>query len=248
MMLIYRKKQNELKANWVWGWHVFESVLNYSSRQIFKIQVLRQHIQKLNAVLKDKWDIPIEIVDRKYLDSLYGRNHQGIALQVSQIKFLTLKEWVKKQSSSSLLVVCDLLEDSQNLGAIIRTSKALGANGLLVTNNKSAPFNGYLAKAAAGALECFDIIEVVNLASSLENLKSYGYTIYGLDHRGQSAWTSKKRSVIVLGQEGSGLRSLTKKKCDHIISIYTQKDFAVLNVSVAAGIIIAKFMEGERIE
>lgn len=228
---------------WVWGWHVFEAILKNKSRKIFKIQILPKYEKKIMEFnLKS---IPIEKVDQKYLDKFYGKNHQGIALQVSQIKFLTLKEWIDKQNENSLLVACDLLEDPHNLGAIIRTARALGVDGVLVTERKSAPFNGSLVKATAGALESFDVISVVNLANSLDVLKKFGYIIYGLDHRGVSNWKPNKKNVLVLGQEGNGLRSLTKQKCDSIISIQTKDDFSVLNVSVAAGIIISKFCSKE---
>lgn len=227
---------------WVWGWHVFEAIINNKSRKIFKVQILKKYEEKALDILGNI-DPLIEIVDQRYLDKNYGNNHQGIAMQVSQIEFLSLKDWVKKQGKKSFLVACDLLEDTHNLGAIIRTSRALGANGILVTKKKTAPFNGHLVKATAGGLESFDVVQVANLANSLDFLKEEGYTIYGLDHRGSSEWKPQDRSVVVLGQEGNGMRTLTKKKCDVIISIHTQRDFSVLNVSVAAGIIISKFLE-----
>lgn len=227
---------------WIWGWHVLEAIIKNRSRKIFRIQTLKKYEEKIFDILGDMYT-SIEIVDKNHLDINYGKNHQGIAMQVSQINFLLLKDWLKKQGEKSVLIACDLLEDTHNLGAIIRTSRALGASGILVTKKKTAPFNGHLVKATAGGLESFDVIQVGNLATSLDFLRESGYTIYGLDHRGSKEWKVQDRSVIVLGQEGNGMRYLTKKKCDSIISIHTQKDFSVLNVSVAAGIIISKFLE-----
>ncbi|WP_342262209.1 23S rRNA (guanosine(2251)-2'-O)-methyltransferase RlmB [Alphaproteobacteria bacterium endosymbiont of Tiliacea citrago] len=232
---------------WVWGWHVLESITKNRSRKIFKIQLLMQNKEKVENLLRNSQNFQktqIEIVDNNFLNKKYGSQHQGIAMQVSQINFFSLKDWTNKQERKSFLIACDLLNDPHNLGAIIRTCKALGANGILVTNNKSAPFNGALVKATAGALESFDVIMVTNLATSLMFLKKEGFIIYGLDHRGESHWEKADRSVVVVGQEGAGLRDLTKKRCDYTIRIRTKEDFSVLNVSVASGIIVSKFLGG----
>lgn len=228
---------------WVWGWYVLEEIIKNKSRRIFRIQVLKQHQERLMNILGN-YKVKIEVVENRLLDKSFGLNHQGVAMEVSQVNFLSLKDWLSKQGDKSFLVACDLLNDPHNLGAIIRTSRAFGANGILVTKMKSAPFNGHLAKSSAGALESFPVVQVANLATSLEFLKDFHYKIYGLDHRGKGQWKKADRSVVVLGQEGQGLRDLTKKRCDEIIKIETQSDFAVLNVSVAAGIIIAKFLGG----
>lgn len=227
----------------VWGWHVFNEIIKNNSRKIFKIETLRQHKEKCMSLLRENKAL-LEVVEKKDLDKKYGAGHQGVVLQVSQIRFHRLQEWVDRQTENSFLVACDQLNDCQNLGAIIRTCRAFGVNGILVMKAKTASFNGHLVKASAGALESLNVVEVVNLANALEYLNKSGYTIYGLDHRGSVNWNVSPRSVIVLGQEGAGLRALTKKRCNNIIRIQTQEDFSVLNVSVTAGIVISKFLGG----
>lgn len=229
---------------YLWGWHVFNSVLTNKKRKIYKIEVLEKFYKQVLEIVKHL-NIEILIKDERSMSRSYGKNHQGIAFLTDQIRFWTLKDWIKsmKHEKSSVLLACDSIEDPQNLGAIIRTSKALGATGLLVTDRKCAPFNGALAKAAAGALELLPIVKVVNLSQSLIVLKEFDYRIYGLDHRGVSNYIKSDRSVLVLGQEGNGLRELTRKNCDDIISIHTVKDFSVLNVSVSAAIILYEFLK-----
>lgn len=227
---------------WVWGWHVFISVLEHKKRKIYKINTLKNHYQKVIEITKNL-NIEISIVDNYYMNLHYGTSHQGIALKVDQIIMYSLTNWLDMQYKKEkvVLIACDLLEDPYNLGAIIRTGAALGADGLLITKKKSAPINGAVAKAAAGALEILPIIQVSNLACALTTLKEFNYKVYGLDHRGETVYDVHKKSVVVLGQEGSGLRELTKKRCNDIISIHTKTDFSVLNVSVTAGIILHEF-------
>lgn len=228
---------------WLWGWHVFYSVLKYKKRKVYSVHIVQKFYNKIKEIVPK--NVEIHIQNEHFMNKTYGKNHQGIAFCVDQIPFWSLKQWINdfETLEKSVLVACDLLEDPQNLGSIIRTAKALGANGLLVTNRKCAPFNGALAKAASGALEILPIIKVVNLSQSLTILKDFGYRIYGLDHRGNAKFTKMNKSVIVLGQEGEGLRELTKKKCDDIIAIHTNQDFAVLNVSVSAGIILYELLK-----
>jgi 23S rRNA (guanosine2251-2'-O)-methyltransferase len=228
--------------NWLWGWHVFESVIKNKKRKILKVATLSQHMQKVQNLLKHEI-CEIEITHSKRLDDYFGTSHQGIVFETTEIPKYNIKEWLNTNFEKDYIVACDLIEDPQNLGAIMRSAKALGANAILLTKIKRAPLNGTLAKAAAGALDALDIIEVSNLATSLSLLQENQYTILGLDEKGNQEWPKSKKIVLVLGQEGSGLRPLTKKMCDDIISINANKDFSTLNVSVAAAIAMSKLFD-----
>lgn len=231
-----------METIWLYGWHVFESVVNSNSRKIKKIVTTEKNLIKIEKYLKGK-NIDVEITNLNSINRFFGHNeHQGIAFLTEQIRFFSLKEWISTQKNSSFLIASDLIQDCHNLGAIIRTAKAFDVSGLLVVNKNSAPFNAALAKSAAGALENFPIIEVSNLSTSLNVLKDNGYKVYGLDQNGKSEWKKSEKIVLVLGQEGSGLRDLTKKTCDDIISINTSENFQVLNVSIASAIAIYEFL------
>jgi len=225
---------------WLWGWHVLTSIIENNSRKIKKILILEKHYEKVKKIINN---VQIEFASENTLNKMFGLNHQGVAIYVEQIKFWELNEWIEKQNHKSFLIACDLIEDPHNLGAIIRTGAAFGANGLLITKKKSAPFLGSLAKSAAGGLEFLDIIQVSNLVNSLQKLQQNNFHVYGLDERGNNIWNKKDKCVLVLGQEGNGLRQLTKKTCDDTISINTKKNFGVLNVSVAAGIAISRLLD-----
>lgn len=224
---------------WIWGNHAVKSVLNNKKRKVEEVIVSKNQLQEYeNLVDRSK----IRVCDSKKMNQMFGQQHQGVAVLVNQLNFFNLDEWLGTQGDESFLIACDLLEDPHNLGAVIRTATAFGVSGILVTKKKSAPFEGSLAKSAAGALELLPIVKVVNLSCALNELKKEGYFVLGLDENGVEKWPNPKKKVLVLGQEGSGLRHLTKKMCDDIISINTKKDFATLNVSVAAAVAISKLV------
>ena len=235
---------------WIWGIHPVISAIKKRAKQVQKIIVTEQCKQKLIDMLST-YNIPhtdlkqarLEVVSSQKMDQLFGRNSQGIAIAISQIHFWRLEEWIETQPAKSTIIACDLIEDPHNLGAIIRSAAAFEIDGVLVTKDKQAPFEGTLAKSAAGGIEHIPIVQVVNLATALKVLQKNFYTVFGMDERGSTKWPICERNVIVMGQEGKGLRELTKKCCDELISISTNKEFPTLNVSVAAAIAMAKFTQ-----
>lgn len=249
------------KNIWIWGKHAVFNALKKRAKFVQKIFLSTQmekqiviecqkHSIDLNKISQKAF---IEIIPKIKMDQQFGPQHQGIAIQIEQIKFWNLNEWIETQGHISTLIACDIIEDPHNLGAIIRTAAAFKANGVLVTKDKQAPFEGTLAKSACGGIEFINIVQVVNLATALDVLKKENYIIYGLDENGSKNWPEKdknnnisnrnltNRNVIILGQEQNGLRALTKKRCDFIISIPTSPEFPTLNVSVSAGIALAHF-------
>ncbi len=239
---------------WIWGTHAVSAALKKRPNQVNKIVMTEQFRQKFADMLSCneiqsntlfKKAKP-EITTNQKMDQAFGRNHQGIAISISQINFWKLDQWMEKQSIKSTIIACDLIEDPHNLGAIIRTAAAFKVNGVLVTKDKQAPFEGTLAKSAAGGIEHIPIVQVVNLSTALKVLQKNFYTVFGLDERGGTKWPICDRNVIVMGQEGKGLRDLTRKCCDELISIDTNKEFPTLNVSVAAAIAISRFVDASK--
>lgn len=235
---------------WIWGTHPVIAAIKKRAHCIRAMVLTEQHRQKIADTLASNninqtaiKNIRIEVASNQQMDQMFGRNHQGIAIQIAQIHFWHLEEWIKRQGPKSTIIACDLIEDPHNLGAIIRTAAAFKVNGVLVTKDKQAPFEGTLAKSAAGSIEYIPIVQVSNLATALKVLQKNFYMVFGMDERGSNKWPICDRNVIVMGQEGKGLRELTRKCCDELISINTNRDFPTLNVSVAAAIAMAKFMD-----
>ncbi len=171
-------------------------------------------------------------------------NHQGIVAQVTPYKYLELGELLEKAMAACqhpVLIAADGITDPHNLGAIIRTAEAIGAQGLIIPQRRAVGVTSTVAKVAAGALESFAISRVVNLAQALEDLKQAGFWIYGTaagDEKPLHTVKFDAASVIVIGAEGDGLSVLTQKCCDVLISIPIAGRTPSFNASVATGMIL----------
>ena len=150
---------------------------------------------------------------------------------------------------SPLIVVLDQIEDPHNVGAILRTVDAAGAHGVIRQSRHAAPLNGAAAKASAGAVAHIRIVDVVNIARALEELKAAGIWTVGLAGDGGKRYDEIDLTLptaIVLGAEGSGLRRLVRERCDWVASIPMQGHVGSLNVSVAAGIALFEALRQRR--
>lgn len=180
--------------------------------------------------------IPIRFETREALDrASNGVAHQGVIAFGAARRYVELSD----VESAKLLVVLDGVEDPHNLGAIIRTAHAAGANGVVVAERRSAPLTETVDRAAAGALAYLPIARVTNISHALERLKARGFWIYGLDERGDSLYNEVDYALptaLVLGGEGKGLHQGVRKHCDVLIRIPMAGEVSSLNVSVAAGI------------
>jgi 23S rRNA (guanosine2251-2'-O)-methyltransferase len=183
--------------------------------------------------------VPLRFENRETLDRLSGgATHQGVVALGAAHQYRGLEELLE---GARLLVALDGVEDPHNLGAIIRTAHAAGADGVVVPERRAAPLTETVAKAAAGALEHLPVARVGNLNRALETLKSRGFWIYGLDERGAEAYDTVDYTVptaFVLGAEGHGLHEQVRKRCDFVIRIPLAGEISSLNVSVAAGIVL----------
>ena len=183
--------------------------------------------------------IPVRFEPRETLDRAgKGVPHQGV------IAFGAASDYVELDSvieHAQLLVVLDGVEDPHNLGAIIRTAHAAGADAAVVPDRRAAPLTETVARAAAGALAYLPIARVTNVTQTLERLKQAGFWIYGLDERGTEMYHQVKfvsPAAIVLGGEGKGLHQGVQKHCDVLVKIPMAGAVSSLNVSVAAGIVL----------
>ena len=183
--------------------------------------------------------VPVRFESRETLDrASKGVSHQGV------IAFGAAQDYVDLESAitgANLVVVLDGVEDPHNLGAIVRTAHAAGANAVIVPERRAAPLTETVARAAAGALEYLPVARVTNVSQTLERLKDKGFWIYGLDERGTELHYDvdfAKPTAIVLGGEGKGLHQGVQKHCDVLVRIPMAGEVSSLNVSVAAGVVL----------
>jgi 23S rRNA (guanosine2251-2'-O)-methyltransferase len=166
--------------------------------------------------------------------------HQGVVAIASEIRqLLSLDEVLAAVRPDTLLLALDGVTDPRNLGACLRVADAAGVDAVVVPRDRSAGMTPAAIKAAAGAAESVALIDVTNLARALEAIADAGVrtvgaageadaSLFELDLGGPVAW--------VLGAEGSGLRRLTRERCNLLARIPLRGTVESLNVSVAAGI------------
>ncbi len=194
--------------------------------------------------------VPLRFEMRETLDRLAsGVPHQGIIAIVSEKPVLTLEALLASVRQPALLVVLDGVEDPRNLGAILRTAEAAGADGVLLPERHSAGLSETVARASAGAIEHVQVARVGNLVQALEELKSRGIWVVGYDAAGTERWDAVELDrpvALVLGGEGRGMRRLVREHCDHLVSIPQFGHVGSLNVSVAAGIALYEAVRQRR--
>jgi 23S rRNA (guanosine2251-2'-O)-methyltransferase len=194
--------------------------------------------------------IPLRFEMRETLDRLAGGvPHQGVIAVVSEKPTLSLEALLETAHAPALLVVLDGVEDPRNLGAILRTAEAAGADGVLLPERHSAGLSETVGRASAGALEHVRVARVGNLAQSLEALKARGVWVVGFDAVGGERWDAvdlARPVALVLGGEGRGIRRLVREHCDHLVSIPHFGHVGSLNVSVAAGIALYEAVRQRR--
>ncbi|MGB5217538.1 MAG: 23S rRNA (guanosine(2251)-2'-O)-methyltransferase RlmB [Smithella sp.] len=188
--------------------------------------------------------IPLEYCDRKYLDKLSGTpEHQGIIAFYKSFVYADLDIVIENRNKSfnfDLVLILDSIMDPQNLGSIIRAAHCLGANGVVIPEDRAAQVTAAVYKSSAGSVQQIPVARVVNLAQSIDYLKDKGFWIFGADvHDGSPLMDMdfKCSVALVLGGEEKGIRPLVRKKCDFLMTIPMVGNFDSLNVSVAAGII-----------
>jgi 23S rRNA (guanosine2251-2'-O)-methyltransferase len=216
----------------------FDRIVIAKGRQDTRVEQLVQ--------LAHKQGIAVRFEDRGQLDRLANsKDHQGVVALAAARAAATLEDILtcanRSPGHKGLIVLLDGVEDPHNLGAIIRTTLAAGAHGVVVPERRAAGLTDTVARASAGALAHLPVAKVTNLARTMEELKEADYWLVGLDEEAEKSYTEADYTSplgIVLGGEGKGLHELTRKRCDFLVSLPTTGPVRSLNVSVAAGVVL----------
>ncbi len=186
-------------------------------------------------------DLPIKELPRRALDELTGNaNHQGIALVIKPFNYSEFDQIIAKAKKPMMLIGLDGITDTHNLGAVVRSAAAFGADGVVIPERRNASMTGSAWKASAGAAARMPIAQVTNLVRSIEDAKKAGCFVIGLDAEGDSELSkmnlANESIYIIVGSEGKGLSRLVREKCDLVVSIAMQSTVESLNASVATAI------------
>src|SRR5262245_22173730 len=229
--------------NRICGVHAVYEALASQRFPIERIHIARQtHSPKVKEILElaRQRGIPVRKEERTILDRLAeGAVHQGIIAIAGALAYADFDVLFK--SDKPLVVVLDGVEDPHNLGAVIRTSEACGASGIIVPERHSAPLTATVVKSAAGATAYIPIVRVKNLVSAIDELKERGLWVIGVDPAGTQNWTGfdyKSPVALVLGGEHRGLRRLVREHCDVLVRLPMLGKIASLNISVAAAVVL----------
>ncbi|WP_348670211.1 23S rRNA (guanosine(2251)-2'-O)-methyltransferase RlmB [uncultured Candidatus Thioglobus sp.] len=230
----------------IFGFHAIQAQIDSTPECLIKVFTLDNRNDKRLNTLTTQLDclgINTQKSSKQQLDKLTkSQTHQGI---VAEILLPTLPNLdglihhIEKLDNNSLILILDSIQDPRNLGACLRSANAAGVDCVVINKDGSAPINALVHKTSAGALNQLKIFSVTNLSRTIKALKEQNIWVVGLDGAtDQSLYQIDLTTptAIIMGAEGSGLRSLTKKSCDQLAMIPMQGNVESLNVSVATGI------------
>ncbi|NPA29380.1 MAG: 23S rRNA (guanosine(2251)-2'-O)-methyltransferase RlmB [Epsilonproteobacteria bacterium] len=224
----------------VYGKQVCKTLLSRHPEIVTRLYLAKEIAKGEFAAIR-RLNLPIERLDAKKAQALArGGNHQGWLCEVAPYVFARVND-LKRED---FLVVLAGVTDVGNIGAIVRSAYALGADGVIVAGIRQLAVEG-VARSSAGALFDLPVAVEPRVADLLNELKQVGFTLFGADAEGEDleCVTFPKKRVLVLGSEGAGIPSKVRGKIDTMVSIAMARPFDSLNVSAAAAILIYRMRD-----
>jgi 23S rRNA (guanosine2251-2'-O)-methyltransferase len=236
----------------LYGLHPVEEALKAGRRRFDHVLVARERddsrVARLIADCREA-GVRVRQESREQLTQLAGTPaHQGVVALVRPQESLSIEDLFEPPATAPgsaraarLVLAIDGVEDPQNLGALLRVADGAGADGVILTERRSAPLSPVAVKASAGAAEHLRIARVVNLVRALEDLKRRNLWIIGLDEKGTEDYDRFDYTgdcVLVLGREGAGMHDLVRRTCDHLLRIPMAGGVSSLNVSAAGAVVL----------
>lgn len=232
---------------WITGRNPVYEVLSAHHRDSFRVMVAdsAKVEGKLAQILElaKKYRLPVAKVSRKQLDQI-GENHQGIALEAAGYNYSDIHEIIKaaqKREEPLFVLLLDMIQNPQNLGTLIRTSAAVGMHGIIMPQAKAAGVTPAVVHASVGATEHIRIAQM-NLSQAIDILHEEGLWIIGMEGGDGTQTVQPKRLDgplgIVVGNEGEGLRQLTRKACDELAALPMAGQVESLNAATAGSVMI----------
>lgn len=231
-------------AEYIYGKNTIANALSHndSINQIFMAKNFSDpRIEKLLKQSKIKINVVNDV--SKYVGKV---NHQGIVAEIQEYKYTSLEEVIEKtkDKKEALVVLLDGLEDPHNLGAILRSADAFGADAIVIPENRSVKLNSTVAKVSTGAIEYVDTCMVTNLNKTIEKLKGNGFWVFASDGEAKLDYRQvdykDTKICLVVGSEGFGISKLVLKNSDFIVKIPMVGHVNSLNASVACALFLAQ--------
>lgn len=219
-----------------------------SDKDINKIYItkgeLKGSINKIVAIANEKKVIIVQ-KDKKQMDMMaQTENYQGVIAVVPPYEYVDVEDILdvaKERNEDPFILILDGIEDTHNLGAIIRTAETAGVHGIIIPKRRAAQVNSTVSKVASGALQYMKIARVNNISDTISKLKDNGVWVCGTAIDAEKYYYDQSLTgplAIVIGNEGKGISELVKRNCDFLVKIPMKGKVTSLNASVSTGIVV----------
>ncbi len=231
---------------WLTGRNPVFEALAAKRRQAFRLLIAKGirsegRVDEILQMVRER-NLPFQTVERDRLEQIDSHN-QGLALEVSSYPYQALEDLIafsKTKSEPPFFLLLDLIQDPQNLGSLLRSAEIFGVHGVILPSTNAAQVNPTVVHASSGATEHLRIAQF-NLVQAIDRLKQLPNTwVYGLDGNPRAKLPTSLNLnggvVLVVGNEGSGLRDLVRKNCDELMKLQMYGKIDSLNAAVAGSI------------
>lgn len=230
----------------IYGKHALSEALQNTPKAVRKVFLSHEAADGELKSLLGKNNISWNALKGRDAVNRVGKDaaHQGVIATIDPDKVMVdFSEFIQnlKQNDDSMLVLLDELTDPHNVGAVIRSAAAFGASGVLIPENRQAPLTGAVVKVSAGMAFRIPLISIGNINYTIDELKKKGFIVYGLEMNGKKILREEKfdgPSLIIVGNEGRGIREKTLERCDVTLKIPMHKRAESLNASVSAATVL----------
>lgn len=250
--------EEESKPRLIVGRQPVIEALKSQSTMIEKIYLLHgirgSQIDKIKNLARKKGVPFVELNKQRFRELASDIATQGVIAVITEAKYISVDDILnvaKEKNEPPFILILDEIVDPQNLGALLRTAECAGVHGVITTKHHSAIINSTVARTSAGAVAHIGIAKVTNLAQTLDELKEKGIWIVGADVNASRYYYEIDYTMpvaIVIGNEGRGLRFLTRQKCDFLVKIPMYGKVESLNASVAGALIMYEVIRARELK
>lgn len=226
------------KDQMIMGVHALEEVLQFAPEKILKVYTTSS--KKSSSLLKkiEEKRIPVHFVDKDLLEKMSGsESHQMFVAHIRGRVFLHPKEFLKREKTTSFVLMLDQIFDPQNFGALIRSAECFGIDAVIFSKNRGCDITPMVTKASSGASELIELMRVSNLSQTVDLFQEEGFEVVAsvLGQEAESAYSFSfaPKTLLIVGSEGEGIQPLLQKKADRMIYLPMEGKVASLNVAQA---------------
>ncbi len=234
---------NKESNNLIFGRNPVKEALR--ANRVLKVFIVNNFNDKeINLLLQQKKPY-IKVVSNAELDSKANGVHQGIMAEIKPYEYLDLDEIIRRSRKVEvpIVVILDGINDTHNLGAILRSCDVFNVTGVIIPKHNQVPLNATVAKSSAGAINFVPVSQVSSLNQTIQKLKDNGFWVVSTDGSAKIDYAQIKYDfpvALVIGSEGKGVSSLIIKNSDYVVKIPQYGHVNSLNASVAAGILLSR--------